>query len=344
MDGATWIRLGVLLLLTAVSACSAPQAWESPEEARAFFEGQTLTYVVATEPGGSYDTYGRLVARLLPKHLGVARAVVKNVPGGGHIRGANEIAEAPADGLTLGTFNTGMIQAQLLRREGVRFDLNHLSWIGKAGGEPRVLVASRQSGVRTIEDLRRLDRPLVMANSGFGNEGYHDSLLLADALGFDVRFVFGLPTRAAQLSMMRGEVEAHMASTSAYRAFVRDGHGHIVVTLGTATALDEAAPWASALDLDPSTKGVLAFQSSLARLTRWTAGPPGIPEARLAVLRQAYTATLADPEFAASAAKLDLPLLPMDGATLAEEVARALSPAPAIRERLERVLRREPPR
>ena len=343
MFGALRARLGGLMLLGLVSGCSAAPMPESAAEARAFFRGRTLIYVVATEPGGSYDTYGRLVARYLEKHLGLARAVVKNVPGGGHIRGANEIASAPADGLTLGTFNTGMIQAQLLRRDGVRFDLNDLSWIGKAGGEPRVLVASRQSGIRTIEDLRRLGRPLVMANSGFGNEGYHDSLLLGDALGFEVRFVFGLPTRAAQLSMMRGEVEAHMASESAYRAFVRDGHAHVVVALGTAATLDEAAPWAIALNLDASTKGVLTFQSSLARLMRWTAGPPGIPEARLAVLRDAYSAALADPELVASAAKLDIPLLPMDGVTLAIEVARALSPAPAILERLERVLR-EPSR
>src|SRR6188768_659985 len=46
-----------------------------------FFRGKTMIYVVCTSPGGGYDTYGRLVARYLEKHLPVAHVLVKNVPG-----------------------------------------------------------------------------------------------------------------------------------------------------------------------------------------------------------------------------------------------------------------------
>jgi hypothetical protein len=40
---------------------------------------------------------------------------VQNVPGAGHIVGADEVYVSRPDGLTIGTFNTGLIFAQLLK-------------------------------------------------------------------------------------------------------------------------------------------------------------------------------------------------------------------------------------
>ena len=51
-----------------------------------------------TGPGGGYDTYGRLIARYLQKHLPGSRVLVRNVPGAGHIVGANTIYAAKPDG------------------------------------------------------------------------------------------------------------------------------------------------------------------------------------------------------------------------------------------------------
>src|SRR5690242_21888590 len=97
-----------------------------------FYKGKTVTYIVATAPGGGYDLYGRLVAEYMQKYLPGSTFVVKNVPGAGHLIGANTIYASKADGLTLGTFNTGLIYNQLIGREGVRFDLTKMAWIGKA--------------------------------------------------------------------------------------------------------------------------------------------------------------------------------------------------------------------
>ena len=46
--------------------------------------------------------------------------------------GANTLYASKPDGLTIGTFNTGLIYDQLMQREGVLFDLKKFSWIGKA--------------------------------------------------------------------------------------------------------------------------------------------------------------------------------------------------------------------
>ena len=81
---------------------------------RDFFNGKTVNYIVATDPGGGYDTNGRLVAEFMQKHLPGSTFVVQNMPGAGHLIGANYIYASEPDGLTIGTFNTGLIYSQLV--------------------------------------------------------------------------------------------------------------------------------------------------------------------------------------------------------------------------------------
>src|SRR3954454_629152 len=104
-----------------------------------FFKGKTVTYIVSTAPGGGFDLYGRLVSEYMQKYLPGSTFVVKNVPGAGHLIGTNTIYASKADGLTIGTFSTGLIYNQLVKLDGVQFDLEKMSWIGKASSDPRVM-------------------------------------------------------------------------------------------------------------------------------------------------------------------------------------------------------------
>src|SRR6476620_625990 len=91
-----------------------------------FFKDKTVTYIVATSPGGGYDTYGRLIAEYMQRHLTGSTFVVKNIPGAGHIIGANSIYASKPDGLAIGTVNTGLIYNQLIGNEAVRFELEKM--------------------------------------------------------------------------------------------------------------------------------------------------------------------------------------------------------------------------
>src|SRR5882757_7959975 len=104
-----------------------------------FYKGKNVTYIVATAPGGGYDLYGRLTAEYLHKYLPGSTFVVKNVPGAGNLIGTNMLYASKPDGLTIGTFNTGLIYAQMTGLKGVKFDLTKMSWIGKAAADPRVI-------------------------------------------------------------------------------------------------------------------------------------------------------------------------------------------------------------
>ncbi len=72
----------------------------------------------------------------MQKHLPGSTFVVRNMPGAGQIIGANFIYAAEPDGLTIGTFNTGLIYAQLAGKTGVKFDLSRMSLISKVASDP----------------------------------------------------------------------------------------------------------------------------------------------------------------------------------------------------------------
>src|SRR5687768_8376095 len=139
MLGGTMLSQSLLLragLVTAVMVITgAAQAQTGAE----FFKGKTVNYIVATAPGGGYDVTGRLVAEYMQKYLPGSTFVVRNLPGAGHIVGTNTIFASRPDGLTIGTFNTGLIYNQLVGLPGMKFDLTKMSWIGKATTDPRVM-------------------------------------------------------------------------------------------------------------------------------------------------------------------------------------------------------------
>ncbi|HWT31169.1 MAG TPA: tripartite tricarboxylate transporter substrate-binding protein [Propylenella sp.] len=291
-----------------------------------FFEGEKLTYVITTDPGGGYDTYGRLVAKYMEKHLPGSQVIVQNIPGAGHIVGTNTLYAAEPDGLTIGSFNTGLINSQLLGREGIQFNLAEMSWIGKAATDTRSLVVSKDCPYQSIDEMRAAPEPVKMAAAGVGSAAYIDTILIAEALDLDFEVIPGFDGNEGEMSMMRGEVCAQIGSTSSLEPFVENGHGKFILQVGGTS--EAGVPQARDLAKDERGKSIVALIDALSEISRLTAGPPGIPEDRLQILRDAYMAALTDPELLAEAEKLDIPIEPASGAEVEERVKAALAQPP----------------
>ncbi len=118
-----------------------------------FYKGKVINYIVATKPGGGYDAYARVIGKYMQKYLPGATIIVKNIPGAGHIIGANETYLAKPDGLTMGTFNNGLIYSQIVGFQGIKFDLAKYSWIGKASNEVRVFIVGLNTPYKTFKDI-----------------------------------------------------------------------------------------------------------------------------------------------------------------------------------------------
>ncbi|MGE0238938.1 MAG: Bug family tripartite tricarboxylate transporter substrate binding protein [Parvibaculaceae bacterium] len=293
-----------------------------------FFAGKTITYIVATKPGGGYDTMGRLVAKYLEAHIPDAQIVVKNIAGAGHLVGCQTIYNAAPDGLTIGTFNTSLIYSQLTGALDSDLDLRRMSWIGKAAIESRVIVVAARSGITSVDALKQTDRVFNVAVTGKGAASHVDAMLLARVFGYNFRPIFGFEGTEAELSMLRGEIDVQVASRSSLEPFVASGGGRFLLEFGGAP--DSTLPQGDALAKSPTDRAVIDLIEAQAKFTRVTAGPPGIPPDRLQFLRSAYLAIFSDSGFLAEAKALQLPISPASGEAVAGRITAALDPSPEI--------------
>ena len=282
-----------------------------------FYFGKRLTYIVATKPGGGYDLYARLVARHLPRHLGVRSVVIRNVPGASHLIGLQQLFAAEPDGLTIGTFNTGLVIGQ--RYAGADFDLSLLSWVGKAAAEPRIFVVAVNSELRNFEDLRNSAHPVLVATSGKLSSANLEMELIASVFRFRIRAVHGFSGADADLAIVREDVEGALMSLSSTRSLLQNGQARPVFFIGR----PETLPAVEALSTIARTgeeKQLAEKLQTLSELGRLSAGPPGIPPERLRTLREAYLDTLRDPALLKDAESMRLPIDPWEGARVAAAV------------------------
>ena len=302
----------------AILAGTAAQAQTGAE----FFKGKTVTYIVATAPGGGYDTYARLITEYMQNYLPGSTFIVKNVPGAGHIVGANTIYASKADGLTIGTFNTGLIYNQLINADGVKFDLTKMSWVGKAASEPRIFVIGSQSPIKSFQEIVDSKTPVNFTTTGIGSANYVEIAALTNLLKLPIKVLTGYNGNDDQLAIRRGEAAGTMGSRSSFEQFVKNGYGRFIAQIG---GKQTDLPQVKDLIKDPKGLTFVALIQSQGDIARLTAGPPGIPADRMAALIAAYKKAMEDPELNAKAEKLTVPIEPAYGDDVLKLIKEALN-------------------
>jgi tripartite-type tricarboxylate transporter receptor subunit TctC len=199
-----------------------------------------------------------------------------------------------------------------------------MSWIGKASTDPRAIVISTNSPIKTFGDLQKA-KDVVFSTSGVGSAGYAETKVLSDMLGLPIRLLTGYNGNDDQMAMRRGEIHGTINTRSSWDAFVKNGYARFLVQIG---GRDSDVPQLSTFVTGDDARAVVALIGSQGNIGRLTAGPPGIPPARLQVLRDAYKAAMEDPELQAKAAKLDRPIEPLYGEDVANMVKAALVQTP----------------
>jgi tripartite-type tricarboxylate transporter receptor subunit TctC len=206
------------ILLACVASAIAASSTVAPLPALAKdFRGQTVTIIVPFGVGGGNDIWGRFLAGFFSKHLpGNPAVIVRNVPGGGSVAGANLFAAtAKPDGLTL-LVSSGSTQFPFLLGEPrVKYDYRKLKFVlaGPTGG---VAYISSKYGA----DLNSLSK-LKGKTLHYASQGV-TSLDLVPLLGFrllglDVKHVTGFPGRGeGRLGFERGEFDIDYQTSTAY--------------------------------------------------------------------------------------------------------------------------------
>jgi tripartite-type tricarboxylate transporter receptor subunit TctC len=206
-------------LLCALGALSLGSLLPASARAQAVnFGGETIAFVTPFGVGGGTDAWARFNAPFFSAHLpGRPVVVVRNVPGGGSVTGANQFARtARPDGLSvLGTSASTQFPF-LLGDPRVRYD--YANWrVVMAAPTGGVAYIAANLGVRSAADLGQIKGTrLIFASQGATSMDLVP-LLGFRLLGLDVRHVFGMGSRGeGRLAFERGEANIDHQTSSAY--------------------------------------------------------------------------------------------------------------------------------
>jgi tripartite-type tricarboxylate transporter receptor subunit TctC len=300
------------------------------QTAEEFYRGKSITMLVGSGAGGGYDTYARIFARHMSRHIpGNPAIIAKNMPAAAGLAAASALyTTADKDGSTIAAFTNGAAMEPLFGNTSARYDAQKFNWLGSIGKLQNVCATWHQSPVKTIEAARA--REVIVAAAGATSNTAIVPKALNALIGTKFKVIAGYDTGAGlTLSIERGEAEGICGlSWSTIKAsrphWIRDKLLNIIVQMGL-QKLSDLPDVPSALDLvtDPENRPVLELILIRQEAGRPFAAPPGVPADRIAVLRRAFAATLDDGEFRAEADKAQLEIEPLTAREIETFLARA---------------------
>lgn len=127
-----------------------------------------IRLIVPTNPGGSIDTIARILSEELSKEL-KQPVIVENKTGASGMIAATTTAHAPPDGYTLLVTHTGVLQADLLRKNST-YRLRDLAPVAEVSNTPVVFGVNSNTPIMDIKSFIALakDNPGKLSYGSYG--------------------------------------------------------------------------------------------------------------------------------------------------------------------------------
>ena len=334
----------VLTMIVSLSLFYATSAFTQ----ESFYQGKVIRIIVATAAGGGYDLYTRTMARHLRKYIpGEPTIVVENMPGAGHLIGANYVYRvAKPDGLTMGHFIGTLFLQQLLGKPGVEFDALKFNFIGVPAQDNYMIGLSKTTGITSIEQWLTSKRVVKIGGIGAGSATDDIPKVLAATIGLPLQVVAGYKgTSEVRLAFNSGEIEGICNAWESFKSTWRkelEANEVTLVLQAIPTRHREVPNVPLAIDYaktDEAKRMIRSVIHTIAPTVRPYVLPPGTPKDRVETLRRAFMSTMKDQEFLAEAAKAKLDINPLDGATLETNVKEVFNLDAALIPRLKEILK-----
>ena len=323
--------LQAAILASAIAASASAHA----DAIADFYRGKTMQMIIATSPGGDYDTRGRLLARHMGRLIpGEPTIIPQNMPGGVGIAAANHMANAaPRDGTMLHMLMQNMPAHQAIGGQGVKFDTRKLIFIGNTTDAPNVINSWHTTGITSIEQVKTQE--LVVGAAGTATPAAYYPAALNAMAGTKFKIVAGYPGgNDVNLAMEKGEVGGRGSNSwASYKSlnpkWIAEGKIHILVQVGLQRAKDlPNVPLLFELASNEADREVLRFISADTAIARSAVTTPDVPTERVVALRKAFMDTMKDDQFLSEASKMGIDISPRSGED-SQAVADKIVAAPA---------------
>jgi tripartite-type tricarboxylate transporter receptor subunit TctC len=340
----TLVRKLLIGLCLALAVTVAAEA--DPNAVADFYAGKVINLYVGYGPGGGFDVMGRLLARHMGKYIpGHPDFVVQNMPGAGSLLLANYLYNrAPADGTEFGIIARNLPLISLVGGDAnVRFDPRKFTWIGSSSDfsdDAYVLIVRKDSPVKSLDDARRADGPLlVLGGTAEGSSSADVPKIVQDALGIRMKLILGYRDSAALfLAMENAEIAGRMVELSSVRTtrpqWLQPDSDYRILLLYARVKRDPefpGVPTARELAPDATARELIEFTEAPLLSMAWPfVAPPGIPPERAAALQQAFMATSRDPDYLADAAALRVPIEPVSAADIYRAIDKLSGASPQV--------------
>ena len=316
------------------------------------YQGKTISIVVGTSAGSTYDVYARAIAQYLGKHIpGNPNILVQNMAGAGSLISANYVyGVAKPDGLTLASINPALYFNQLAGRKEVQFDWAKFAWIGSPDRSEHLIYMRADSPFKTIHDVRRASEPPKCGATGTGTTGHYMPRLIEETIGAKFNIVLGYPGGPeVDLAVERGEIHCRAFTLAAwvsgelYRTWRANGFTRVLIQTGRKRdpRLPEV-PTLFELMSEVKTEDVPFRLAAVVLASNAFGRPyvvhPGTPSEQVNILREGFMKTFADPEFLADAKKRNTDIEPTSGAELEKLAKEVMVQPPAVIERMKKLL------
>lgn len=329
------------LLAFVGTACLLPGlALAAEPDPAQFYSGLQMKMVIRAAPGGSYDTYGRLLARHIGRHIpGNPSMIPLNMPGASGIKAANYVVEvAPKDGSVLTNVSLGFPMYQALGvLKNVGADMRTFNWIGSFNATNQILVMRSDAATKTLADAMKQETLVGAATPESTGAQLPRAYNLL--LGTKFKVVVGYQNIAAvRLALEQKEVDGVGSNGwSDIKTDFRDLVDRKMLTPIIQVGLEKEAdlpqvPLLNDLAKTPSDRQVLEFiTKSNTSLGKPFATSPGVLAERVAVLRRAFDLTMTDAAFLAEADKQKVEIRPIKGEVLQQIVSDIIAtPQPVL--------------
>ncbi|WPB55245.1 tripartite tricarboxylate transporter substrate binding protein [Xylophilus sp. GOD-11R] len=239
------MRRRQLILSTAAAALALPTA------TRAQMTGRPIRLVVPYAAGGPLDATARILAERVKDSLGPV--IVDNKPGAGGNIGADIVAKAAPDGLTIGLSATATHAVNPWLYKRMPFDAAHdFAGITQMVRVPNVLVmnadTARRLNIRTVPELiayaKRNPGKLNYGSGGNGSAGHLAGEMFKQQAGI---FAVHIPYNGgspAQLALLSGQVDFNFDNLATAAPNIRSGKllAIAVTTVHRSPALPDVPP------------------------------------------------------------------------------------------------------
>ncbi len=317
-----------------------------PSWAQEFYSNKTVRFIVAYAAGGGYDTYTRLIARHIGKHIpGQPSTFVENKTGAGGLIAVNFLYnQAKPDGLTVGNWNGMLGLQQHLGLNGVAFDAPKFEPIGAPVRQNQTCVITKASGITSLEQWMSSNKPVKLGGFGPGSTPSDMARVVSAALGLPMQLVEGYKGGAeVRLALDSGELEGMcgLAWEIAKSTWRKQLEYMSVVVLAMPKAHPEIPKVPLAINFAKNEEARQLIRVGLhdvSTVVQIYTAPPGTPMDRMQILRKAFQEMLKDPEFLAEAKKAQLDLDPVSGEEVSEIISGFAHLSPSLQGKLKDIL------